>query len=118
MKIKSKRLLCWCLALVLAVGIIPLSTWAAAPAQDANQVYQIGTAQELLWFAQTVNGGKTSINGVLTADIDLSGVNWPGIGSYDQPFAGSFNGKGHATDANVILRYVAKLIDSFPAENK
>ena len=38
-----------------------------APAEPAQKdgVYQIGTADELVWFAKQVNGGSTAISGVL-----------------------------------------------------
>jgi len=40
---------------------------------DADAVvYEIGNAGQLYWFAAEVNGGNTSINGVLTANIDLN----------------------------------------------
>ena len=74
------------------------------PAVDENGVYQIATAEEMLWFAETVNGGNNAIKGVLTADIDLSDVNWPGIGKNSSTrFSGSFDGQNHVVtfkDAN------------------
>lgn len=66
------------------------------PAVDMNGVYQIATAEEMLWFAETVNGGNNAIKGALTADIDLSDVNWPGIGKNSNTrFSGSFDGQNH-----------------------
>ena len=64
------------------------------PAVDENGVYQIATAEEMLWFAETVNGGNTAIKGVLTADITLP-ESWPGIGIYGNRFAGDFDGQNH-----------------------
>lgn len=64
------------------------------PVQDANGVYQIGTAEELLWFAKAVNGGQNKISGALTADITVD-ANWPGIGNSSYKFAGSFDGQGY-----------------------
>ena len=66
----------------------------AVPSQK-DGVYQIGTVDELIWFAKQVNGGNTAISGALTADIDLGGINWRPIGSYGTAFAGSFDGAGH-----------------------
>ena len=77
---------------------------------DASQpelkdgVYQIATASNLVWFAKQVNGGNTAISGVLTDDIDLTGINWTPIGSYTKPFAGSFDGAGH-TIKNLTIDY-------------
>ena len=64
------------------------------PMQDENGVFQIGTYEELLWFANAVNGGNTAIKGVLTADITVA-ADWPGIGNSSNRFAGSFDGKNH-----------------------
>ena len=64
------------------------------PAVDMNGVYQIATAEEMLWFAETVNGGNTAIKGVLTADITLP-EDWPGIGNYNNKFPGDFDGQNH-----------------------
>ena len=57
-------------------------------------VYQIGTEEELLWFANAVNNGSTALNAVLTADITLSS-DWPGIGNTSNKFSGSFDGAGN-----------------------
>ncbi len=72
----------------------------SAPSQSGG-VYQIGTGEELAWFAQQVNNGE-NVSAVLTADIQLNvpeetPVNeWVPIGTKDKPFAGSFNGAGHS----------------------
>lgn len=90
----KRRMLSLFLIAVLVLGMLP-TVALAAPAQS-NSVYQIGTAADLLWFAQQVNNGSTTIKGKLTADIDLSSTaNWPGIGTSAKPFAGSFDGDGH-----------------------
>ncbi len=63
---------------------------------SSSSPYQIGTAGELLWFANQVNGGSTTANAVLTADIDLSGIsNWTPIGNSDNKYAGTFDGKSY-----------------------
>ncbi|MBR2422072.1 MAG: dockerin type I repeat-containing protein [Oscillospiraceae bacterium] len=64
------------------------------PAQDENGIFQIGTYEELLWFAEAVNGGNTAIKGVLIADITVA-ADWPGIGNYSNKFAGSFDGQNY-----------------------
>ena len=63
-----------------------------APAQ-IDGVYQIANAENLLWFAEAVNGGDTGISAVLTADIDLTGKTWSGIGTSSNSFAGTFDGQ-------------------------
>ena len=74
-----------------------------APTQK-DGVYQIGTADELVWFAKQVNGGSTAISGVLTAEIDLNGFDWTPIGSSAKKFSGSFDGAGH-TIKNLTIDY-------------
>ena len=91
-----KKAISLLLAMVLLLGILPVGVWAAEAPAESNGVYQIGTPEELLWFAEQVNGGETGISAVLTADIDLSGVsNWPGIGTESNKFAGTFDGQNH-----------------------
>lgn len=66
-----------------------------------NGVYQIGTAAELAWFADAVNGGQKAINGKLTANINLNGKAWTNFGKYDyndaanSGFAGTLDGDRH-----------------------
>ena len=92
-----RKFLSLLLVLVMLLGTLPLGAWAAeGPAKSEDGVYQISTAEELLWFAETVNGGDTKLSAVLTADIDLTEVStWPGIGVHKNRFAGSFDGQGH-----------------------
>ncbi len=67
------------------------------PAQDANGVYQIGTASELEWFSEFVadnSNGETAA--VLTADLDFTGVTHTPIGpNKNAKFNGSFDGQYH-----------------------
>lgn len=60
-----------------------------------NGVYQIGTAAELAWFADAVNGGQKAINGKLTANINLNGKPWTAIGTDSNKFAGTLDGDSH-----------------------
>ena len=72
-----------------------------AGAGTAEKPYLINNVAELVWFRNSVNAGSTKFNdqGVhvaLAADIDLTGINWVGIGSMnaDHGFMGNFDGKG------------------------
>lgn len=67
-------------------------TAKTAPTRDENGVYQIGTAAELAWFADAVNGGQKAINGKLTANINLNGKAWTAIGTSSNKFAGTLDG--------------------------
>ncbi|MFW7431870.1 DUF4430 domain-containing protein [Vagococcus carniphilus] len=60
--------------------------------KQVGEVYQIGSAEELAWFAKEVNSGKT-IDAVLTKDIDLENKQWSPIGTTSNSFKGIFNGK-------------------------
>ena len=67
----------------------------------AADPYQIGSVNDLILFRDSVNKGETKYNAsgvyvVLTADIDLAGENWVGIGSAyaAHGFMGNFDGKG------------------------
>ncbi len=64
----------------------------------------ISTPSDLENFRNRVNNGETTINGKLTADIDLSqvcgenvngGTSWTPIGSESDPFNGTFDGNGY-----------------------
>lgn len=80
------------------------------PTQNSEGYYEISNAQELYWFAEHVNGGNTTANAILTADIVLyknlldadgnpSGNatnNWIPIGKDDKNgYKGIFDGQGH-----------------------
>ncbi len=80
-------------------------TVSVAPTQEED-VYLIGTADELRWFANAVNGGQYDLNAKLTADIDLESKPWTPIGNNpwtyllpanDRPgkYTGTFDGDGH-----------------------
>ena len=60
------------------------------------QALSIATAEDLNNFAQLVEAG-TEVDGVLTADIDLSTSDYPNlmIGTEANPFKGTFDGQWH-----------------------
>lgn len=79
------------------------------PAQNEDGVYQIASYENLLWFAKLANGtlmqgmpAKPAANAVLMKAIDITvdtvgtvGKSWPGIGTSDAPYNGSFDGNGY-----------------------
>lgn len=107
----KKRIFSFVLALMVSLSVIPVSvraegtgTWdgTTQTAQKAvGGVYQIGTAEELAWFAKKTQGSTThGISGKLTADIDLNGQNWAGYemgGTIPSlaGYSGTFDGDGH-----------------------
>lgn len=95
------------LVFVMLLGMLPtvaFATNATEPNKDDNGVYQIGTAAELLWFQQQVSAGQTSINAVLTANVDLSSVCGETLGSWTAipTYAGTFDGRGY-TISNLYI---------------
>ena len=56
---------------------------------------EIGNTKELIWFAAYANQKKLSAKGMLTANIDLTGVTWTPIGNADNKYTGTFDGQGH-----------------------
>ena len=129
MKMKFTQLRWFVTMLLLVTAMaMPKMAWAEIkPKQPsgkgtADSPYQIGTAEELYWFAALVNGDEsvctgdvtqnTSANAVLTADITVntgvlnddgtlannySGfITWTPIGKVlKKPYTGTFDGQGH-----------------------
>lgn len=89
--------------------------WQGEVSRDAPQqkdgVYQIGTPEELAWFAEKSKQDSTDLKAVLTADLDLNNNVWPGIGEdvADTGFAGTLDGAGH-TIKNLYLKNSRGLI--------
>ena len=74
------------------VSITVLST--AVPG-SVDGVYQLASANDMLWFANQVNVGlNTAIKGLLVNDIDLSLVTWKPVGTSNKQFAGVLDGNG------------------------
>lgn len=69
-------------------------------------VYQISSEKELKWFVNAINGGNTSANGALTADLSLNSEgddgNWYPIGNDKNPYTGTFDGQNHSVKGIVI----------------
>lgn len=73
----------------------------------------ISTADQLVTLARDVNNGNSLANKavVITADIDLSGISFPGIGnSTSRPFAGVLAGGGHSITGLSVSATSAGLI--------
>lgn len=92
-------------------------TAKTAPTQDKNGVYQIGTAEELAWFADAVNKGGTTISGKLTANINLNGKIWTAIGTESNKFAGTLDGDSHTVSGLVTTGLVGELAEGGVVEN-
>ncbi|MBQ7988272.1 MAG: hypothetical protein IJ253_07155 [Bacteroidaceae bacterium] len=87
------------LCMTTALYMAGHSVWALS---QKDGVYQIGTDEDLVAFAELVNNGNANINAVLTADIDLSSMgDFAPIGyhrdgaAYTRQYQGTFDGQGH-----------------------
>ena len=95
------------LLLTALLGLFGMNGWA----QDlpitvigGTEYYAIGNADDLATFAQIVNGGETTANAVLTANIDMVDVTevngWTPIGDWNtgavsSAYGGHFDGQGY-----------------------
>ena len=100
--------------MALAAAVLMITAgWAGtavSPLASSAGVVQIATKEQLADFRDRVNKGEVSLNAKLTADIDMSGVQWKPIGelllsgdfsttqptlSKDNSYTGTFDGAGH-----------------------
>lgn len=86
----------------LLLALIPLGFGIHASAIDqVDGVYQIGSPAEMGEFAKLVNEGNTTIDAVLTADIDLTESDFPMIGNDSHMYSGTFDGQYHSVTINL-----------------
>lgn len=66
-------------------------------AKDLKAEFRIATPQDLIDFSASVNDGNQFAVAVLTADIDMSGMDWTPVGKDEagKHFRGVFDGQGH-----------------------
>lgn len=101
-----------------------------APTQTSG-AYQLTDADDLAWFMSQVNSGKTTINGTVTADINLTGssrggsasspIPWSSIGvSEANTYKGTFQG-GKRTisylSGNPLFGYLNGTVDGVIQDN-
>lgn len=60
-----------------------------------NGVYEISTAEQMVWFGKYVNTDHPEAKGKLMADIDLSGITWEPMCPDGEGYTGVFDGNGH-----------------------
>ena len=86
----SRKLLNLCTAMLMS--FVCTAAWALS---EVGGVYQIGTADDLVAFAELVNGENPYARAVLTADIVKPSDDDSMIGRDGQEFLGTFDGAGH-----------------------
>ena len=89
-----------------AMGMCSVTHTFAIDINDG--VYQIASGADLAEFSRLVNEGNSSIQAVLTSDVDMAGVDFQPIGNSGVPFKGTFDGSCH---------YVRNLTISAPGES-
>ncbi len=74
------------------------------PAATDNVALRINSVADLQKLAKEVANGNTYQGKLITLEknLDLSGINWEPIGTYEKPFRGNFDGKGH-TVSNMTI---------------
>ena len=65
-------------------------------------VLHMSTPLHLQWLAGYVEGGHQNLEVIMDGDIDMDGVDFPGIGSLATPFLGHFDGQYH-TISNLVM---------------
>ena len=122
----KKKILSFFMAVVLVVIFVPITAWAnelqgsnvwdgsiatgfAGGTGTEADPYHISTGAELAYLASVINNDEdeevdfSEAYYVLTADIDLNGLNWTPIqDSSVGYFAGNFDGQGH-TVSNIAI---------------
>lgn len=83
------------MALILTMFSLPAFAANLSGNGSAESPYLIATEADLIAFRDKVNGGETGACAKLTSDISLTGY-WTAIGTQESPFAGTFDGDGHA----------------------
>ncbi|WP_281644057.1 hypothetical protein [Bacteroides zoogleoformans] len=61
--------------------------------------FDIATAADWKEFCALVNGGQTTLNAKMTADVDL-GTDIAKVGTANKPYAGTFDGQNHTLTVN------------------
>ena len=61
--------------------------------------FPIATAADWKEFCALVNGGQTTLNAKMTADVDL-GTDIAKVGTANKPYAGTFDGQNHTLTVN------------------
>jgi len=65
-------------------------------AAEGDTNFELGTANQMVAFANASRRGYNNLSAALTEDIDLKDVTMAPIGTQDYPYKGTFDGQGHA----------------------
>ena len=87
-----------CLLTLIPIFIFGIKAMAI---DKVDGVYKIGTAEELLEFANLVNNGEATANAQLTADITVDFPDNTFIGMNGNDYQGTFDGQGHTLTVTI-----------------
>ena len=100
---KRKKIWSLILTICLLLGLMPAVTAHAEEAPPlVNGYYELDSPEDLVWLSDLVNvpgraGELVQYNAKLTANIDMSGVDWKPIGYMSLvPYSGVFDGQGYS----------------------
>ncbi|MBO7118842.1 MAG: CotH kinase family protein [Bacteroidaceae bacterium] len=77
-----------------------------------NTDFAISNPQDMMDFAALVNAGLTTLNGIVTANLDFEGFSIAPIGTSSSPYVGCFDGGGH-TFSNLTIESNSNFIGLF-----
>ena len=77
-----------------------------------NVDFVISTPEDLKEFAEMVNSGENTLNGIVTADLDFANQTLTPIGNSAYPYGGRFDGGGH-TFSNVTIESNSNYVGIF-----
>lgn len=80
--------------------------WCANAIDIVDGVYQITSPADFAEYGNVVATGQNNIKGLITADLDMAGVEWSPIGSTNIAFAGTLDGGGHRI-SNLVINSTA-----------
>lgn len=88
------------------------------PSKNTNGAYQLSTEEDMIWFQEVVNGGKTDIDVILMDDIKLT-KEWIPVGYVGNAYTGTFDGNGKSItnmeikgDANSVYNALFAVTDN------
>ena len=103
MKKKRLRLLAWVLSLAMLCQVVPVAAFADTgdAGTTEKKTYHLECAEDLEYIRKNLDA-----NYVLDNDIDLSSYSdWTPIGTWENPFTGSFDGQNHTISGLTIRSY-------------
>jgi len=86
-----------------ALDMEPMSVLDGVDVRDENGTLQISTPVQLAWFSAVVNTMDTRTNAAITADLDMTGVEYMPAGTYASPYSGTLDGQGHTLSNLTIM---------------